>query len=65
LRLLNAFVSAEHVACSSSSGRWFERSEVATALVEGFKRPEGLIVPPPYAIAHQLMKAWLQMSSNL
>nr|CAB3264485.1 peroxisomal NADH pyrophosphatase NUDT12 [Phallusia mammillata] len=51
--------------CIFYSVRWFDRAEVATALIEGFKRPTGLIVPPHYAIAHQLMKAWLQMTSNL
>lgn len=35
--------------------RWFTRAE-ARALLEG--RIEGLSVPPPFAIAHQLLKTW-------
>uniref|UniRef100_H2Z6A0 NAD(+) diphosphatase n=1 Tax=Ciona savignyi TaxID=51511 RepID=H2Z6A0_CIOSA len=44
--------------------RWFERSEVARSISEGFHRKEGLVVPPRTAIAHQLIKAWLQRSYN-
>jgi NAD+ diphosphatase len=36
--------------------RWIERS-VARELVEG-KRIDGLLVPPPVAIAHHLIKTW-------
>lgn len=45
--------------------QWFTRAEVAKAVAEGFRREEGLIIPPKNAIAHQLMKTWVQMSSNL
>ena len=45
--------------------RWFTRAEVAEALAGGFGRQEGLIVPPKQAIAHQLIKSWVQMSANL
>ena len=44
--------------------RWFERSDAARAVVEGFKS-EGLKIPPATAIAHQLIKSWVKMSSNL
>jgi NAD+ diphosphatase len=37
--------------------RWFERDELALALAG--KHP-GMFVPPPMAIAHHLMKAWLE-----
>jgi NAD+ diphosphatase len=37
--------------------RWFSRKELA-ALLRG--ELEGLGVPPPFAIAHQLMKAWTE-----
>ena len=36
--------------------RWIERS-VARDLIEG-KRVDGLLVPPPVAIAHHLIKTW-------
>jgi NAD+ diphosphatase len=36
--------------------RWIERS-VARELIEG-KRIDGLLVPPPVAIAHHLIKTW-------
>ncbi|CAK8694442.1 unnamed protein product [Clavelina lepadiformis] len=45
--------------------QWFERAEVAKAVAEGFTRAEGLKVPTPNAIAYQLIKAWLTMTSNL
>ena len=36
--------------------RWFGRDELARALAG--KHPE-MFVPPPMAIAHHLMRAWL------
>ena len=36
--------------------RWLERS-VARELIEG-KRVDGMLVPPPIAIAHHLLKTW-------
>lgn len=45
--------------------RWFSKAEVAEALAGGFEKPEGLIVPPKIAIAHQLMKVWVQLAANL
>ncbi|MDB5590681.1 NAD(+) diphosphatase [Enterovirga sp.] len=37
--------------------RWFPRAEVASMLER--RHPEGLITPPPMAIAHHLMRAWV------
>ncbi len=37
--------------------RWFSRQEMRRLLNDEL---EGLGVPPPFAIAHQLMKAWVQ-----
>lgn len=45
--------------------KWFDKAVVAEALVEGYDRSEGIKIPPPFAIAHQLIKSWVQMSSNL
>ncbi|MFT0858461.1 NAD(+) diphosphatase [Ancylobacter sp. G4_0304] len=38
--------------------RWFSRAEVA-AMMEG-RHPEGLTVPPPMAIAHHLIRAFVE-----
>ena len=38
-------------------GRWFHRDELASMLER--RHPDGLITPPPMAIAHHLMRAWL------
>ncbi|WP_375459086.1 NAD(+) diphosphatase [uncultured Enterovirga sp.] len=37
--------------------RWFARDEVASMLDR--RHPDGLITPPPMAIAHHLMRAWV------
>jgi NAD+ diphosphatase len=37
--------------------RWFAREEVAMMLAG--RHPDGLIVPPPMAIAHHLIRAWV------
>jgi NAD+ diphosphatase len=37
--------------------RWFSRDEVATMLIR--RHPGGLSTPPPVAIAHHLIRAWL------
>jgi NAD+ diphosphatase len=37
--------------------RWFHRDEVAAMLER--RHPDGLITPPPMAIANHLMRAWL------
>ena len=38
--------------------RWFSKAEVATMLLR--KHPDGLTIPPPVAIAHHLIRAWLE-----
>lgn len=45
--------------------RWFTKAEISEAVAGGFGKAEGLIVPPKAAIAHQLMKAWVQLTANL
>jgi NAD+ diphosphatase len=36
--------------------RWFTRAEVRAALAG---EAEALVTPPPFAIAHQLLRAWV------
>lgn len=46
-----------------AEARWFSRAEIKAAI----ERPEGtdvLRVPPPFAIAHQLMRVWVQTTGN-
>jgi NAD+ diphosphatase len=38
--------------------RWFTRTEVASMLMR--KHPDGLTTPPPVAIAHHLIRAWVE-----
>jgi NAD+ diphosphatase len=38
--------------------RWFQRDEVAAMLER--THPDGLVVPPPGAIAHHLIRAWAE-----
>ena len=38
--------------------RWFEREEVALMLLR--RHPDGLGTPPPVAIAHHIIRAWLE-----
>ena len=38
--------------------RWFSRSEIAAMLTR--KHPDGLTTPPPVAIAHHIIRAWLE-----
>ena len=38
--------------------RWFSRNEVETMLMR--KHPQGLMTPPPVAIAYHLIRAWLE-----
>ncbi|HKF94589.1 MAG TPA: NADH pyrophosphatase, partial [Gammaproteobacteria bacterium] len=38
--------------------RWFDRSEAVSMLLR--KHPEGLTTPAPVAIAHHLIRAWLE-----
>jgi NAD+ diphosphatase len=38
--------------------RWFEREEVALMLLR--QHPDGLGTPPPVAIAHHIIRAWVE-----
>ncbi len=38
--------------------RWFSREETAAMLVR--RHPQGLITPPPSAIAHHIIRAWVE-----
>jgi NAD+ diphosphatase len=38
--------------------RWFEREEVALMLLR--RHPDGLLTPPPVAIAHHILRAWVE-----
>jgi NAD+ diphosphatase len=41
-----------------SDCRWFSRAEVKTMIAR--THGDGLFLPPPFAIAHQLIKAWAE-----
>ena len=38
--------------------RWFSKTEIAAMLMR--KHPEGLTTPPPVAIAHHIIRAWVE-----
>ena len=38
--------------------RWFDREEVALMLLR--QHPDGLQTPPPMAIAHHIIRAWVE-----
>ena len=38
--------------------RWFSKAEVATMLAR--RHPQGLTTPPPVAIAHHIIRAWVE-----
>ena len=38
--------------------RWFSREETAAMLMR--QHPQGLITPPPSAIAHHIIRAWVE-----
>jgi NAD+ diphosphatase len=38
--------------------RWFDKSEIESMLLR--KHPQGLTTPPPVAIAHHLIRAWVE-----
>lgn len=40
------------------SARWFDRQELAAALIR-WNRADATRMPPPFTIAHQLVRAWL------
>jgi NAD+ diphosphatase len=43
--------------------RWFDRSEAAAMLMR--KHPDGLITPPPIAIAHHIIRAWVDGGADV
>jgi NAD+ diphosphatase len=43
--------------------RWFDRNEAASMLLR--QHPEGLTTPPPVAIAHHLIRAWLESGPHM
>jgi NAD+ diphosphatase len=43
--------------------RWFDRDEVAAMLLR--RHPGGLFVPHPFAIAHHIIRAWLENEGSL
>lgn len=43
--------------------RWFSRAEAAALLTR--THPDGLTAPPPVAIAHHLIRAWVEGSANM
>jgi len=38
--------------------RWFSKDEVIAMLLR--RHPQGLTTPPPVAIAHHIIRAWLE-----
>jgi NAD+ diphosphatase len=38
--------------------RWFSKGEIETMLMR--KHPQGLTTPPPVAIAHHIIRAWVE-----
>ncbi len=38
--------------------RWFSKDEVVAMLLR--KHPQGLTTPPPVAIAHHIIRAWIE-----
>jgi NAD+ diphosphatase len=43
--------------------RWFTRDEVALMFVG--KHPEGISIPPPIAIAHHIIRAWVELGDGV
>jgi NAD+ diphosphatase len=43
--------------------RWFDRDEVAAMMLR--RHPAGLILTPPMAIAHHIIRAWLEAERSL
>ena len=43
--------------------RWFEREEVAAMMLR--RHPDGLTATPPIAIAHHIIRAWLEADRSL
>lgn len=44
-------------------GRWFSRSEVVSMMLR--KHPKGLFIPPHQALAHHLIKSFVNSISKL
>ncbi len=42
--------------------RWFERDEVAAMLAR--RHPDRLTTPPPVAIAHAIIRAWVESADQ-
>ena len=45
------------------AARWFSKDELAAMLMR--KHPEGLTTPPPVAIAHHIIRAWVESERAL
>jgi NAD+ diphosphatase len=45
------------------AARWFSKDECTAMLMR--KHPEGLTTPPPVAIAHHIIRAWVESDSAL
>ena len=43
--------------------RWFTRDEAAAMLMR--QHPDGLITPPPVAIAHHIIRAWVEKGDDV
>jgi NAD+ diphosphatase len=43
--------------------RWFHREEAASMLLR--RHPAGLTTPPPVAIAHHIIRAWVENGSGV
>jgi NAD+ diphosphatase len=43
--------------------RWFSKDELAAMLMR--KHPEGLTCPPPVAIAHHIIRSWVESDGSL
>ena len=43
--------------------RWFTRDEVVAMLMR--RHPDGLTTPPPVAIAHHIIRAWVEKGDGV
>jgi NAD+ diphosphatase len=43
--------------------RWFDRAEAASMLLR--QHPAGLTTPPPVAIAHHIIRGWVENGSDV
>ena len=44
------------------AARWFEREEVELMLAR--EHPDGLITPPPVAIAYHIIRGWVEHGAD-